>query len=70
VVWGRIFSLLIGVKYEVRQGSILGPILFISLVGDMSVSLFLALGMGRTLSTWTIEMSGRPQRTLLRASRS
>jgi hypothetical protein len=39
VNWGGILSDLIKVKYGVRQGSILGPILFIVLVGDMAVSL-------------------------------
>jgi hypothetical protein len=34
--WDGILSNLIEVKYGVRQDSILGPILLISLMGDMS----------------------------------
>jgi hypothetical protein len=39
VNWDGVLSNLIEVKYGVRQGSILSPILFIVLVGDMAISL-------------------------------
>jgi hypothetical protein len=44
MIWDGILSDLIEVKYRVRQDSILGPIILIIIVGDMSVSLVISDG--------------------------